>query len=93
MTRDKAIEEMVEIECTFPIQPYTPEEAIRAKESWERHVDLHGYVYNKGPAPSETWKPSVPAPTGAERERYILHWAEVETSGRGLVSGHEGKGR
>ena len=74
MTRREIIEEITELSFTFPVKPYTPEEEIRAAETWGRLVEFNKYLYRNGPAPREGWKPSVPVPTGEERERLIEHW-------------------
>ena len=90
-TRHEAMKEIAELQLTFPIPPREGAEAVRAKEVGRRLHALWDYVFCEEPAPADDWKPSVPAPTGEERERYILHWAE--NSGRGLVAGDEEAGR
>lgn len=76
MTRREILEEIAELWFTFPVKPYTPEEKIRAAEIWGRLTELNQYLYYNGPKPREGWKPSVPTPTGDERERLIEHWME-----------------
>lgn len=75
MTRDEAITEYTELELTYPIKPYTPAEEIRADEAAERILALFDYIYKDGPVPTPGWRPSVPSPTGKDRERHILYWA------------------
>jgi len=78
MTQDEAIREHVELELTFPMRPYTPAEERRAAETWARMLALSAYIFNDGPEPASGWKASDPAPTGKERARHILFWAEME---------------
>ncbi len=78
MTRHEAMKEIAELQLTFPIPPREGAEAVRAKEVGRRLHALWDYVFCEEPAPADDWKPSVPAPTGAERERHILHWGRVE---------------
>lgn len=78
MTRKEAMKEMVELQLTFPIPPREGDEVVRADETARRIHALWGYVFCDDPAPADGWKSSVPAPTGEERERHILHWANVQ---------------
>ena len=81
MNREDAKKEMVELQLTFPMHPHKGDEAVRAEETGRRLHELWVYVFCDGPAPADAWKPSVPAPVGAERDRHILHWARVEIAG------------
>lgn len=77
MTHDEAIDEMVELELTFPIPPFAGDEAVRARETSRRLAELSNFIYSDGPEPKPGWKPSVPSPTGAERERIAQHWDDA----------------
>ena len=78
MTKREAIAELSELEITFPIKPYTPEEKQRALETEGRIAELFRYIYCDGPEPAPEWAPTTPAPTGAERDRYIIYWTDLE---------------
>ena len=77
MTIDEAIEEDLELDLTFPIEPCTPDEEIRAQETCRRKLELFAYIFKDGPEPAANWKPSVPSPTGAERDRHKNYWLNV----------------
>lgn len=78
MNREDAKKEIAELQGIFPIPPHEGDEAVRAEETGRRLHELWAYVFCDDPAPADGWKSSVPAPTGEERERHILHWANVQ---------------
>lgn len=79
MTKDQAGREYAELWLTYPMKPYTPDEAIRADETSVRMKLLYKYAYNNGPEPAADWKSSAPQPTAEEKaelsERRWQHFA------------------